>query len=106
LDAAGQKINADSHLPDGTHIAGPEDLRAYVSKERSAEFVKQFNRKLLGFALGRSVQLSDEPILGAIYQQQQQNDYNLSETIVSIVLSPPFRQIRGREFVDEESGAE
>jgi hypothetical protein len=106
LDASGQKINTDSHLPDGTHIAGPEDLREYVPKERSAEFVKQFNRKLLGFALGRSVQLSDEPILGAIYQQQQKNDYNLSETIVSIVLSPPFRQIRGREFVDEESGAE
>ena len=30
---------------------------------RREAFLRQFCRKLLGFALGRSVQLSDEPLL-------------------------------------------
>jgi hypothetical protein len=105
-DVAGQAIDTSTQLPDGTKIQDAESLRNYLATERSEEFVKQFNRKLLGYALGRSVQLSDEPFLASLYQQQQENNYHLTETVVAILLSPQFQNIRGRDVADEDSGAE
>lgn len=99
-DAAGLTIDAKTKLPDGQELQNADDLRSYVESKRANDFVKQFNRKLLGYALGRSVQLSDEPFLRALLQLQQSNRYNITETICQIVLSKPFRQIRGKEFRD------
>ncbi|MFN7730849.1 MAG: DUF1592 domain-containing protein [Pirellula sp.] len=105
-DVAGQAIDTSTQLPDGTQIRDAEALSTYLATTRAEEFVKQFNRKLLGYALGRSVQLSDEPFLASLYQRQKENDYNLKETVITILLSPQFQGIRGREHVDEESGAQ
>lgn len=105
-DALGLAIDTQTELPDGTQLRDLESLREYLATQRSEDFIRQFNRKLLGYALGRSVQLSDEPILTSIYQQQQETKYQLSDTIVSIILSPPFRQIRGREYRDEFAESE
>lgn len=106
MDALGLAIDTQTELPDGTQLRNLEDLREYLATQRSRDFIRQFNRKLLGYALGRSIQLSDEPILASIYQQQQETEYQLADTIVSIILSPPFRQIRGREYRDEFAGSE
>jgi len=99
-DTAGLTIDAKTKLPDGQELQNADDLRSYVESKRANDFVKQFNRKLLGYALGRSVQLSDEPFLRSLLQSQQANRYNITETICQIVLSKPFRQIRGKEFRD------
>jgi len=99
-DSLGLEIHTQTKLPDGTEIRGMDDLREYLAKRRGTDFRKQFNRKLLGYALGRSVQLSDEPLLSTIAKQQESND-RISDTIVAIVLSEPFRSIRGREYREE-----
>ena len=99
-DSLGLEIHTETKLPDGTEIRGLNDLREYISNRRGADFRKQFNRKLLGYALGRSVQLSDEPLLRTIAEQQESND-RISDTIVAIVLSEPFRGIRGRAYREE-----
>jgi hypothetical protein len=99
-DSLGLEIRTETKLPDGTEIRGMDDLREYLSKQRGTDFRKQFNRKLLGYALGRSVQLSDEPLLSTIARQQESND-RISDTIVAIVLSEPFRRIRGRDYREE-----
>lgn len=99
-DSLGLDIRTETKLPDGTEIRGLDDLREYLSERRGADFRKQFNRKLLGYALGRSVQLSDEPLLSTIAKQQENND-RISDTIVAIVLSEPFRSIRGRDYREE-----
>jgi len=101
VDTAGHPIDAKTTLPDGHELSNARDLLAYIEANRRDDFVKQFNRKLLGYALGRSVQLSDEPILRSINQSQQRNGYSLLETIFEIVTSKPFQQIRGKEFRDE-----
>ncbi|MCY3006664.1 MAG: DUF1592 domain-containing protein [Planctomycetota bacterium] len=99
-DAAGNPIDASSRLPTGEQIRSFDDLRSHLETHRKEDFVRQFNRKLLGYALGRSVQLSDEPILKEILDQQSQNSFSIQETICQIVLSKPFRQIRGKDFRD------
>jgi hypothetical protein len=101
LDASGKAINTTTQLPSGQMIQNFDDLRSYLEVHRKEDFVRQFNRKLLGYALGRSVQLSDEPILSQIIQQQRAGGWSIQETICQIVLSKPFRQIRGKDFQDE-----
>jgi len=103
VDTAGHPIDAKTKLPDGHELSNARDLLAYIEANRRDDFVKQFNRKLLGYALGRSVQLSDEPMLRGIHQSQQKNGYSLGDTIFEIVTSKPFQQIRGREYRDESS---
>jgi hypothetical protein len=100
-DASGKAINTTTQLPTGQKIENFDDLRNYLEVHRKEDFVRQFNRKLLGYALGRSVQLSDEPILSEILQQQRAGGWSIQETICQIVLSKPFRQIRGKDFQDE-----
>jgi hypothetical protein len=99
-DAAGNPIDASSQLPTGEEIRSFDDLRAHLETHRKEDFVRQFNRKLLGYALGRSIQLSDEPILKEILQRQSENSFSIQETVCQIVLSKPFRQIRGKDFRD------
>ena len=66
------------------------------------EFLRQFCRKLLGYALGRSVQLSDKPLLDTMLRELASHDYRVSTVIELIVQSPQFREVRGRDFVSHE----
>lgn len=97
-DQHGLAIDATTTLMDGTPIDGMAGIRDYLADQRRETFVKQFCKKLLGYALGRSVLLSDQPLLDQIYADLQQNDYRVQIAIERIVLSPQFREIRGNEF--------
>lgn len=97
-DAAGLPIDTLAKVPGGGEINGMDGLRSYLMEQRREDFLRQFCRKLLGYSLGRSVQLSDKPLLDDILIQLKRNDYRVSTAIERIVLSPQFREIRGREF--------
>ena len=96
-DLAGRPIDTETKLPDGSEINGLGGLRDYLLETRRDAFLGQFCRKLLGYALGREVQLSDEPLLTEIEQRLARNDYRFSVTVDMIVQSRQFREIRGRE---------
>ncbi len=99
-DASGQPIDASTALADGTRIEGVEGLRAWLLTERREAFVRQFCRKVLGYALGRAVQLSDEPLLDQMVSELADDKFRIGRAIELIVMSPQFREIRGREFHD------
>ena len=86
-------------LYDGTRIKGIEGLRAYLLENRREDFVRQFNRKLLGYALGRSIQLSDKPLLEGMTQKLLDGQTGVSTAIGMILQSPQFQNVRGREFI-------
>ncbi|MFM9194389.1 MAG: DUF1585 domain-containing protein, partial [Planctomycetia bacterium] len=65
------------------------------------QFVRVFCRKLLGYALGRGVQLSDEPLLDEMAARLAADGYRVSVAIDAIVTSPQFRMIRGRDAADD-----
>ncbi|MEO2046157.1 MAG: DUF1592 domain-containing protein [Pirellulales bacterium] len=96
-DAAGNPIDTRATLPDGATIQGLEGLRTYLLSTRRDTFLRHFCRKLLGFALGRSVQLSDEPLLDEMIHGLANNQYRVSCAIEAIVLSEQFQNIRGRD---------
>ncbi|MDB4671064.1 DUF1592 domain-containing protein [Pirellulaceae bacterium] len=96
-DESGLKINTTSKLPDGTEIDGIEGLRQYLLESRRDDFLRQFCRKLTGYALGRSVQLSDRPLIDEMIVQLKANRYHINHAIEMIVCSPQFRELRGRD---------
>ena len=59
---------------------------------------RQFWRKFLGYALGRSVQLSDKPLLETVLARLGKNDHRVSTVIEWVVRSPQFREVRGRDY--------
>ncbi|RUL84894.1 DUF1592 domain-containing protein [Tautonia sociabilis] len=98
VDLGNRPIDTLTRLPDGAEIDGIEGLRRYLLSARRDEFTRQFCRKLLGYALGRGVQLSDEPLLDEMMRQLDERDGRVSAAIEAIVRSSQFREIRGRDF--------
>ncbi len=99
-DAAGHPIDATTRLMDGTSIDGHEGLRRYLLTTRGDAFERQFCRKLLGYALGRAVQLSDEPLLDEIQTKLAGDGHRVHVAIEAIVSSRQFRDIRGADAAD------
>jgi hypothetical protein len=63
---------------------------------------RQFSRKLLGYALGRGVGLSDEPLLDEMTRMASAGG-RIGNLVEAIVRSRQFREIRGRETVVEDA---
>jgi hypothetical protein len=99
-DLGERPIETNAKLKDGTEFDGIDGLRNYLLTKRRDTFVQQFCRKLLGYAIGRGVQLSDEPLLEEMQQKLERNGYRVSVAIEAIVRSSQFREIRGREFAE------
>ena len=92
-----EQVDTQSVTESGVPIEGIQGLRDYLTNDRRHDVVRQFCRKLLGFSLGREVQLSDEPLLDTMEVRLQQNDYRFSAAVETIVTSDQFRKIRGRD---------
>jgi hypothetical protein len=101
-DLGGRPIDTRAELVDGTKFEGLDGLRNYLLTARREAFVRQFCRKLLGYALGRAVQLSDEPLLAKMQSELAANDYRVDVAVLAIVNSRQFREIRGRETALED----
>jgi len=94
-DAAGLPTDSRTRTADGTELDGLDGLRAYLLTTRREAFERQFCRKLLGFALGRGVQLSDQPLLDEMLKQLAANEHRVGTVVEMIVRSRQFREIRG-----------
>ena len=97
-NAAGLTIDSRTTLPDGTQIDGLSGLRNYLVEKRRDDFLRQFCRKLLGYAIGRELQLSDRPLIDKMLVRLAKDDYLASVAVETIVLSKQFRMIRGKVF--------
>lgn len=101
-DLAGRKIETHAKTLDGVEFSDLAGLRHYLVTTRRDAFLRQFCKKLLGYALGRSVQLSDEPLLTQMQSELKANDYRAQVALELIVRSRQFREIRGREMAYDE----
>lgn len=90
-------VDTTTALLDGQTIEGIDGLRNYLLNDRRDDIVRHFCRKLLGYSLGREVQLSDKPLLDTMVSDLEKNDYRFSVAVEAIVRSDQFRKIRGTE---------
>ena len=98
-DRSGRLIDNRAELPNGEFAEGIPGLIDYISEHRRRDFVRTLCRKFLGYALGRSVILSDQPLLTAMELALENSDYRFSILFEAVVCSPQFRKQRGRDFV-------
>jgi len=101
-DAAGRPIDNMAVLPNGESAQGIPALINYVEKHRNQDFVRTLCRKFLGYALGRSVVLSDQPLLTEMEKALESEEYRFSALFRTVVLSPQFRKQRGQDFVAKQ----
>jgi hypothetical protein len=78
---------------DGTRVAGPADLRAFLLRHRE-QFVRNVAEKLLTYALGRGVEYHDMPAVRAIAAEAAGDEYRFESLITAVVQSEPFRSSR------------
>ncbi|MEO8270215.1 MAG: DUF1588 domain-containing protein [Aureliella sp.] len=81
-------------------IDGVAGLKAYMMTQKDT-FVHVLCRKMLGYALGRSLQPSDLCTVEAIAQRLKDNDYRAQELVLGIVTSDPFRKKMVIEGIDQ-----
>jgi hypothetical protein len=93
-DLAGRAVDTRADFPGGRQGNGLEDLISYIREHREKDFVENLARKLLVYALGRGLQLSDEPLLDSMKSSFLANGNRFSALIESIVISPQFRNQR------------
>jgi hypothetical protein len=101
-DLGDRPIETHAKTMDGAEFDGLDGLRNYLLTQRRDAFLKQFCRKLLGYSLGRGVQLSDGPLISEMRDQLKKHDYHIGAAIEAIVRSKQFREIRGKEMASEE----
>src|SRR5262249_32643646 len=88
-ESDGAPIDAAASLPDGTQFEGVGGLRKLMVSHKE-DFVRTFTEKLLAYALGRGIELSDMPVIRKIARDAAQQDDRWSAVIWGIVNSPPF----------------
>ncbi|AMV24961.1 hypothetical protein VT84_11220 [Gemmata sp. SH-PL17] len=99
-DLGGLAIDTHAKLKDGTEFEGIDGLRNYLLVKKKDVVVRLFCKRLLGYALGRSVTLSDTALIDEMVAEVTKNDGKVSAAVRVIVNSPQFRMVRGSEFGD------
>ncbi len=89
-DLAGRPVDTDVTYPGGFQGTGLKGLQDFISEHRQKEFLGNLSRKLLAYALGRSLQLSDESLIDRMETQLTANEYRFDSLIDTIVTSPQF----------------
>jgi mono/diheme cytochrome c family protein len=85
-------IDTMGQLPDGTTIKGPDDLRASIVNRPDHQFVQAFTENLMTYALGRSLDYHDMPVVRRIVRETKDDNYRFKSIVLGIVSSDAFRK--------------
>jgi hypothetical protein len=94
-DFGGRPVEIQAVFPDGTEAAGLEGLLRHVRDRRQGDFVDNLARKLLAYALGRSLILSDEETVEKMKARLAGQGHRFGALVETIVTSPQFLNKRG-----------
>jgi hypothetical protein len=105
-DLAGRAVDTAASFPGGTQGNGLSGLQAYIRAQREQDFLDNFSRKLLVYALGRSPLLSDEPLIQRMNSRLAENGYRIGALIETIVTSPQFTNRRTADTTSRKAANE
>jgi hypothetical protein len=92
----GAPIDTSASLPDGTQFEGVVGLRKLLLNHRD-DFVRTLTEKMLAYAIGRSVEYYDLPVVRQVTRRAAPADFRWSAVILGIVQSAPFTMSRATE---------
>jgi hypothetical protein len=90
----GKPVHDSSELADATRIDGVDGLVRYM-KAQEQQVLRNFAQKLIGYALGRTVLASDQPLIDELLKAG--GDANISRWVTGVVTSRQFRYWRDAE---------
>lgn len=93
-DLGNRPVETAATFPGGVDGTGVEGLRGYLRDRRQPEFIDNLCRKMLAYALGRSLQLSDEETVRELRAKLAAGGYKFGTLVEAIVTSPQFRNMR------------
>jgi hypothetical protein len=85
----GVPIDPSGTLIDGTEVHGLAGLTDVILN-RQNQFVETITEKLLTYAVGRTLEHTDKPVVRQIGRQMSPDELTWSSLITAIVKSPPF----------------
>ena len=103
-DLAGRAVDTAVTYPGGMEAKGFLGLQSFIREHRQQGFIENFSRKLLAYALNRSLQLSDEAVVERMETRLAARENRFSSLIDTIVTSPQFLNRRNPE-PREKSGS-
>ncbi|HYI93177.1 MAG TPA: DUF1592 domain-containing protein [Bryobacteraceae bacterium] len=89
-DLGGRMVDAKATFPGGVDGEGVAGIRQYIRDHREDDFVRGFVSKLLAYALGRSLAISDDPLIQEIVSKLATTGHRFETIIESIVTSRQF----------------
>ncbi|MEO7653799.1 MAG: DUF1592 domain-containing protein, partial [Bryobacteraceae bacterium] len=95
----GQPLDTAAVMPSGEKFNGPAELRQ-VLMNRKDEFLRHLTAKVLGYALGRSLQDPDQCTIQSLVEAVSKDGYRARTLIREVVLSVPFRNSQGKVVVE------
>jgi hypothetical protein len=93
-DFGGRVVETQAVFPGDVEGDGVDGLRQYLSEHREEEFLENLCRKLLSYALGRTLIPADDELLHQMRTNLKSRNYAFSSLIETIVTSPPFMSRR------------
>ena len=93
-DLAGRPVDTAVTYPGGINGVGFQGLRDFIRDHRQDQFINNLCRKLLTYALDRSLQLSDEALVDTMQTNLAAQGDRFDSLVETIVLSPQFRNKR------------
>jgi hypothetical protein len=100
-DLAGRPVHTKAAFPGGTEGTGLEGLQTYIRRNREKDFVDNLTRKLLVYGLGRSLILSDEPLIDQMRANLAAKGFRMHALVESIVTSPQFLTRRNYVMLEQ-----
>jgi hypothetical protein len=98
-DLAGHPVDAHATFPGGSEGTGCGGLRDYVRTHRQDDFVDNLCRKLLGYALNRSLIPSDDLLVEQMRNKLARDGYRFDSLVESIITSPQFLNRRSESHL-------
>ena len=88
---AGTPIDSSGKMADGTPVNGPVDLQKVVLS-RPDQFVQTITRNLMIYALGRTLDYHDMPVVREIVRDAAAKNYTFKTIVKAIVGTDAFRK--------------
>ena len=89
-------IDATGVLPGGQSFDSPAELKAIIAANDDA-FTRALAEKMLTYATGRGMEISDRAAVRRIADRVKERDYGLRELVLAVVESDTFRMRAPRE---------
>ncbi|QGJ68534.1 Cytochrome c domain-containing protein [Planctomycetales bacterium 10988] len=89
-EADKKPLDVSGVMPSGEKFEGPNDLKEIILN-RKDEFIHHLCERMLGYALGRSLEDQDACTIQTIAHQWEREGYQAQTLIEEVVLSTPFR---------------